>query len=156
MTTAARKSTLLVQDVMQRDPVTVSLGMPIREVAEVLDGNQVSGAPVLDLQQRCVGVISRTDILQWCIEGPLGDGTGSLLDALQRDSDDPWSLDPDKLGMVEDMMSDDPVTARPDEPVSAVARRMAEEGVHRVVVLDEQKRVLGLVSTLQLLAVFPE
>lgn len=156
MTTAAKKSTLLVQDVMQRDPVTVSLGMPIREAAEVLDANQISGAPVLDLQERCVGVISRTDILQWCIEGPLGDGTGSLLGALQRGDDDPWSLDPDKLGLVEDMMSDDPVTARPDEPVAAVARRMAEQGVHRVVVLDNDRRLLGMVGTLQLLAVFPE
>ena len=41
-----------------------------------------------------------------------------------------------------------------DEPVSDVARRMADEGVHRVIVV-EGERVVGIVTSLDILKVFP-
>ena len=52
-------------------------------------------------------------------------------------------------------MSLDPVTAEPDEPVGLVALRMAEEQVHRAIVVDEQRRVIGVVTALDLLKIFP-
>ena len=68
---------------------------------------------------------------------------------------DGTDLDIEDLGVVEDFMSDDPVTARPEESVGVVAHRMAEERVHRVVVIDDRDQPIGIVTTLDLLKVFP-
>jgi CBS domain-containing protein len=61
----------------------------------------------------------------------------------------------DNLGNVEDFMTPEPVTATTEEPIAAVARRMADERVHRVVVVDKGRHVLGIVTSLDLLKEFP-
>ena len=43
-------------------------------------------------------------------------------------------------------MSRDLVFVRPDTPVANVARKMLDQGVHRLLVLDEEKYLLGLVT----------
>lgn len=47
---------------------------------------------------------------------------------------------------VSDVMSTDLVTARPDETVVDAARKMAEEGVGSVLVVDEKGTLLGIVT----------
>jgi CBS domain-containing protein len=64
-------------------------------------------------------------------------------------------MDPGELGTVEEFMTTEPVTGRPDEPLGAVARRMADENVHRVVVVDSRRHVVGIVTSLDLLREFP-
>ena len=49
----------------------------------------------------------------------------------------------------------DPVTTGPDASVAEVAHRMATERVHRVVVVDAERRPIGIVTTLDVLKVFP-
>ena len=64
-------------------------------------------------------------------------------------------LDPEGLGSVAEFMSPYPIVASPDETIGAVARRMAEERVHRVIVVDDQRQVLGIVTSLDMLKAFP-
>jgi CBS-domain-containing membrane protein len=47
------------------------------------------------------------------------------------------------------------VTANAEEPIAAVARRMADERVHRIIVVDKSRHVLGIVTSLDLLKEFP-
>ena len=47
---------------------------------------------------------------------------------------------------VSDVMSTDLVTARPEESVVDAARKMAEEGVGSVLVVDERGTLLGIVT----------
>ena len=51
-------------------------------------------------------------------------------------------------------MSPDPKTARTSEPVLVAARRMAEESVRRLPVIDEDGHVVGLISVDDLLTLF--
>ena len=91
------------------------------------------------------------------MEGPPGRqpdrALAEVLDGFSETGAD-WSAH--SLGNVEDLMSTEPITARPEELVSTVARRMAEEEVHRIVVVDGDSRPMGIITTLDLLAVFPE
>jgi CBS domain-containing protein len=127
----------------------------VPELAEILEGNGISGVPVVDVQERVVGVVSRTDLLHRCMDGPRGSGAESFFAALAQGLEGGSDIDPEELGTVEEFMSVDPVTARPDEPIAVVARRMAEERVHRVVVVDDEQHAIGMVTTLDLLKVFP-
>jgi CBS domain-containing protein len=141
---------------MTREPVRVSAGTTARELARVLETNEVSGVPVVDSMDRVIGVVSRSDLLHRCVEGPLGSRPGSFLESIAAGLADGGPLDSSGLGTVEEFMSTEPITATADEPVSAVAERMARERVHRVVVVDEKRHVVGIVTSLDVLAVFPK
>jgi CBS domain-containing membrane protein len=49
-------------------------------------------------------------------------------------------------------MSIDPVTDQPSKPLRELARMMIDGQIHRVVVLDEQRRLVGIVSSTDILA----
>ncbi len=145
-----------VEDLMTRDPVVVERGSTLGQVAELLDEHEVSGLPVVDDQLRLVGVVSRTDLLRRLLEGPEEARHDELwLDLLTAGSSKKVDIDAARLGFVDDVMSVEPITALADEKLSTVARRMADEKVHRVIVIDGQRRPIGIVTTLDLLAVFP-
>lgn len=56
---------LTAEDLMSRDLVILDENMSLRAAARILDQNQVSGAPVLDAEGRCVGVFSTADFVRW-------------------------------------------------------------------------------------------
>jgi CBS-domain-containing membrane protein len=53
-------------------PVVVRLPaeMPMREAARLLLLNQISVAPVVDVQGKCIGTVSVNDFVRWIEEGP--------------------------------------------------------------------------------------
>jgi CBS domain-containing protein len=138
-----------VSMIMTTDPIRASAGDSARELAELLDVNQVSGVPVVDTQDRVIGVVSRTDLLHQCVQGPLGESSEAFLEALASGTATTWQAD--DLGTVGDFMSTTPVLASPDDPVDGIARRMVEERVHRVIIVDESRRCIGIVTTLDLI-----
>jgi|SRR5579875_123582 CBS domain-containing protein len=56
---------LTAGDLMTRDVISLPVEMPLRDAARLLRQAQVSGAPVVDQQGRCVGVLSAADFLRW-------------------------------------------------------------------------------------------
>ena len=150
MTTASSK-TKTVGDIMTRNPVRVDGATTAAELAAILDSNEVSGVPVVDAQERVIGVVSKTDLLHQCVEGPLGSRPGSFLSSIAEGLG--GELDADALGTVADFMNAEPITARSHEPVEAVAYRMADERVHRIVVVDADGRLEGIVTSLDLVRV---
>ena len=149
--TAASK----VEEVMTTHPVCVTGAADIRELAQLFDGNEISGVPVVDNQNRVIGVVSKSDLIRRCLEGPPGARTGAdFFDILDSASMARGVMNPEDLGTVDDFMSTDPVCVAPDESLKDVARKMAEERVHRVIVVDEDRHPLGVATTLDLMKVF--
>ena len=68
-----------IAEVMNPRVRTVSEDMPVRDLAEFLVENEISGAPVVDDDGRPVGVVSATDIARLAIHGA----------AIARDVDNP-------------------------------------------------------------------
>ena len=52
-------------------------------------------------------------------------------------------LEPDALGVVEDFMDTEPITAGPNDAIGHLARRMVEDRVHRIIIIDNQRHVVG-------------
>lgn len=160
MSTAIRPARKLhplhVRDVMTANPVCANTGDSLRDVARLLEEYEISGAPVVDDQQRVVGVVSRTDLVHRLLEGPQGARQDEdWLDLLTADSERSIDVDVARLGVVDDLMTVDPIVAKPEELLGTVARRMAAARVHRLIVVDTQRRPVGIVTTLDLLRVFP-
>lgn len=156
MKASPARALLTAKDLMSSPPITIPASAGVREVAKILDENEISGAPVIDDQERPIGVVSRTDLLHLLIEGSSGrPPDATFLDLIAADSPSELSVDVEEMGTAEEFMTPEPVTVPLDEPITKIARRMAQERVHRVIVVDKDRRVMGVVTTLDLLAKFP-
>lgn len=141
---------IVASDLMSRDVLVVPQAMSVRTAARLLAGAQVTGAPVVDDHGCCVGVISSTDFLRW---------TGKHEVAATEPSAEAvtcaWQIvEPSGLSehYVADLMTHDPVTVTPSTPVHELARMMLDAHIHRVIVLDEQHRPVGIVTATDILA----
>jgi CBS domain-containing protein len=85
---------LNVQDLMQKDVVTVRAEDSARVLARVLADSEISGAPVVDASGRVLGVVSATDLVRLAAdEGDVNLTTVAVRPDLDR-SPDP-DADPD-------------------------------------------------------------
>lgn len=118
-----------VADIMTRKVLTVSPDAYVADAAWGLTLKGVSGAPVRDDRGNLVGVLSKSD----------------LVDPEKSDSD------PDHPRTVEDSMTPLLYAAKSTDSVGFAARRMVETGVHRVVVIDESGKIVGIVTPIDIL-----
>jgi CBS domain-containing protein len=119
--------------------------------------NRVSALPVIDRHDRCVGVISATDLLQ------LAQQLGGELEALDRSEGLSRKLLEEQLEktgfssqVVQEVMTYAAVTIAPDETLVAAAAAMHRSHVHRLAVTDGSKRLLGILSTMDIIRAVAE
>jgi len=63
---------LQAADLISRDVVTIPEKMSLRAAAHLLFQNQISGAPVVDANGRCIGVLCASDFIHWAAQGGHG------------------------------------------------------------------------------------
>jgi CBS domain-containing protein len=148
------------RDVMTVDLVCATTEMTLRDFARLLDEFEVSGAPVVDTTGQLIGVASKTDLIHRAIDPELGVEPRYVFDMLYPDEDEDNPPDDKGESMIEEpvyiteFMTEDPVTARPDESLSAIAARMIDARVHRIIIVDPENRPIGIVTSLDMLKVF--
>jgi predicted transcriptional regulator len=149
-------SHLKVRDIMTKEPVCADPSMSLRQLARMLEDNEISGAPVVATNGRLIGVVSMTDLLRRAREA--GPESGYVFEMLSENGDEESEPDfaSDHSPVVQDFMSEEPITASPEEQLGDVAARMAEHKVHRVIVVNVQNVPVGIVTSLDLLKVFPK
>jgi len=144
--------TLTARDLMKHPVVTIPQDMSFRSAARLLRKEQISGAPVVDTEGHCVGVLSTTDFLKWVQE----DGqTGTVRCRTQPEVCSEWQLiDPESLpgDDVRHHMSIDVVSCSLDETAPRLALQMLDAHIHRIFVLDLYRRPAGVVSSTDILA----
>lgn len=142
---------LTAKDVMSLDVVTIPQEMSLRAAAHLLSQIQISGAPVVDAEGRCVGVVSATDFVRWADEGEKATPTHRPPTPCYC----AWQvLELEELpaNQVAAYMTLDPVTVPPSTPIGKLARLMLDAHIHRVIVVDEHRRPIGIVSSTNILA----
>lgn len=134
---------------MTSEVVTVAVDASFKEVVRLLEENAVSALPVLDDEGRLVGVVSEADLLP---KEEYRDGTERVrrLDRL-RHRRELAKASGDAAG---ELMSTPAVTIDPDATLGRAARRMAEEKVKRLPVVDDSGALVGIVSRADLIEAF--
>jgi CBS domain-containing protein len=115
-----------IQDVMTRDPSTVTPETPAREAASIMRDEDVGVVPVVEGEgsRRLVGVVTDRDLaVRIVAEG--------------RDSNTP---------VVEVMTASKLTTCGPDEDIDGAMNAMASEQVRRIPIVDERGSLVGIVS----------
>jgi CBS domain-containing protein len=153
---------LRLKDLMTREVITVSPDLTLRELLEVLGEGGMSGVPVL-AGGAVVGVISMTDIFDFREEAADADldagaapaRRGALPDSMEAAEPDAveWTKatrtsDWDILDAhtVADVMTRNIVSQPSGTAVKKAANYMLEKGVHRILVMDDDK-LQGIVTT---------
>jgi CBS domain-containing protein len=130
---------LTAADLMTIEPVIVAFDAPIEEAERLIRDHHVSGLPVVDGDGVLVGVISQTDFLH--LDDP-------EVRALIRHA---------TSGIrVGEVMSRPAVTVLLTTKLVEAARLMTRERVHRVVVIDEKQRPLGVLSAMDFVGLVAE
>ncbi|MFJ8200805.1 CBS domain-containing protein [Streptomyces sp. NPDC096152] len=140
-----------VGSVMTDEVVRAEYATPFKEVARLLADHRISGLPVVDEDDRVLGVISETDLMmrQTGAPGPHRRlRIGALTAAGRRRAAKSGARTAGRL------MTEPPVTVHADDSIAEAARTMAQRHVERLPVLDEEDRLVGIVTRRDLLQVF--
>ncbi len=187
---------LMASDLMSRELITIPQDMSLRAAAHLLFQNQIGGAPVVDADGRCVGVLCATDFVHWVEDGATGvdevplpacpyqmkgrllSGEEAVICILSEGSCPLQDIRPSTGGRhiavckqpngvltdwqqvtrnlpvspVQRYMTADVVTAGPQTTLPELARTMIDAHIHRVIVVDDQHKPIGIVSSTDLLA----
>ncbi|KNB54272.1 CBS domain-containing protein [Streptomyces caatingaensis] len=130
-----------VGDLMTHSVVRVQRGTLFTEIVHVLHEHDITAVPVVDDDDRPVGVVSEADLLTRAAQRM--DGSASSEAVAKQDAT-----------TAEGLMTSPAVCARPGWSVVEAARTMEERHVKRLPVVDEAGRLVGLVSRSDLLRVF--
>jgi CBS domain-containing protein len=153
----------IASEYMQRDVITVSPDDTLRQALDLMTGNHVTGLPVMDEHSRCVGLITSSDILNYEQEHSGESGDGATANFFDPDSQQ-WETVPfsafglEEFGDVRvcDVMTRDLIWVDRDTALEKVARRMIDENVHRVLVMDVASRLYGILSAYDFVRVAAE
>jgi len=136
-----------VKDVMTTHVVAVRKNASFKDMAARLREHRVSAFPVLDEDNKVVGVVSEADLL---FKEALEFGVPGKLSSMLHQREQAKAA-----GIVaEDLMTKPPVTIGPNEFVTHAARLMYTRKVKRLPVVDADGRLIGIVSRADVLSVY--
>lgn len=141
----------LAKDIMTVTPITVHKDENLKGALDLLAKHNISGLPVVDNNDRVVGIISGTDIMQYSNQNNIiPHASKSIWISPYSGTDDLASV---RSGFeilhrtaVEKIMTKKVYTITADTPVSEVARLMNRRKINRVPVVDDDEKLIGIVT----------
>ncbi|SOZ99936.1 conserved hypothetical protein, CBS (cystathionine-beta-synthase) domain; putative TRANSMEMBRANE PROTEIN [Cupriavidus taiwanensis] len=121
---------VLCGEIMSRDVITVTPDQPAQEAGHLLSRHRIKALPVVDATRKLVGIVTQSDFF-----------------AAQRDTGARRLA-----GTVRNLMTHAVVTARPEQPMVELAQAFSDGGLHHAPVIDDQRRVVGMVTQSDLVA----
>jgi CBS domain-containing protein len=145
----------VAKDIMNPNVITVTGTMDLREAAKIFVEEGITGAPVVDELGNLLGVISQSDLVEYeltmerklTVEAPF----------YRRPDDD--ALHPSRGFQIEelpahtvkDVMTPFLITIEEDSLIREVAARMAKFVIHRLIVVDDDQQIRGIVTSIDVL-----
>ncbi len=149
-----RLLSLKVRDAMSNKVVHISAHESMEAAATDMVNHSISGAPVIDEQGACVGVISAFDFVKR--EARQRQDPEELDYArhgvVRGDRDSPLELGEVNDSLVSSNMSKGVQAISAETPLITAAREMCATHVHRLPVLNENGHPEGLISSLDIVS----
>ena len=147
----------VAKDLMTEKVVCVHPDTPIHTLIKILIKNHINGAPVVNKEGKLVGVVSKTDIVEYEEKTCKKQGQSSKK-LFYSDTNGKLKKAFDKISkvktfgktMVKNIMTSRIITAQSDDTIDRLAKIMFDKKVHRVIIQDKGS-VVGIVSTLDIL-----
>ena len=123
-----------VEDVMSRQPVTCSPEDPIHRIYNLIVTSGFIAFPVVQ-KNEVIGIISRRDLLR----------AGNVRTSVKNQADT----------TVDRVMTTPVITVAPDDPVATASRLMVDHDISILPVIDERKRLAGVIDRHDVLTCLP-
>jgi CBS-domain-containing membrane protein len=144
---------LRVTEVMRRDVVQVHPDTPLRDLVELLIGQDYRAVPVVDETGRVVGIVTNGDLVE-------RGGLAMRLELLATVSRETIQQELAALAAqgrtTADVMTREVVTVPSNLSVLETARLMAHQRLKRLPVIDAEQHLLGIASRVDLLRTIAE
>lgn len=139
-------------DIMSGDIVAVEFATELDAAWQLMQQHKLKAMPVLDRARRVIGIITRTDFLRHAAPATYSGLRGALSALLQR-THSTHSSRPEVVGQI---MSGAVRTVARDLPIVQLVGLMTDGGVHQVPVIDDDRRLVGMVSRSDMIAALYE
>ena len=124
----------LVKDWMQTKVITANRDMGMLPAHKLMRTNKIRRLPVVDKHQKLVGIVTRSDVRK---AEPSGATTLNV-----------WEMNYllSQLKLKDIMTKDNLLTCKADDTIKTVATMMQEHKVGALPVLDNDKKVIGIIT----------
>ncbi|HTG00117.1 MAG TPA: CBS domain-containing protein [Nitrospirota bacterium] len=137
---------LRVRDVMTANLITTSKYDTIYAAANILTAKNISGLPVVDKENKVLGIITQADILS--MVGVSHEHTFKDLLRYMLGEKLPERRIGDFVG---DIMTSPALTIKPEANIADAVKMMDEKRIRRLTVVDEQNRLIGILTRADIL-----
>lgn len=138
------------KDIMTTRVVTVGPDTSVKEIASQLLAHRISAVPVLDKDDRLVGIVSEGDLLHRAETGTAQRRRSSWLDLFTGEEQLAKDYVKSHGRKAADVMTRDVVSVREDTPAQEIAEILETRHIKRVPVVRDG-RVVGIVSRANLI-----
>ncbi len=137
---------MLVRDVMTKNVLSITKYESIMQVANTLTEKNISGLPVVDKENKVIGIVTQADILS--MVGVSREHTfKDLLKYMLGER-----LPERRIGdLVGDIMTSPALTIRPNTNIAEAVKIMDEKRIRRLTVVDESNRLIGILTRADIL-----
>ncbi len=134
---------LTAQDIMSKKVITVPPEMPVETLASVLYENKIGGAPVVDVDNKLLGVVTESDLIDQAKNVHIPTVVSILDSFLFLESTKKMDKEIEKMTgrTVVDICSKTLVTVEENTSISQIATIMAEKRLHTVPVMRDGELV---------------
>ena len=129
-----------VRDVMSKNVIKIRADADFNEATNLLSENRISGLPVVDEEDRVIGVITEGDVLSMA-----GMREHGFKDIIRHILGEPLSR-PKESRRLRDVMTSPAITTGPEADIREVALTLDEKRIKRLPVVDDQGRLIGVIS----------
>jgi CBS domain-containing protein len=126
-----------ISELMTKRVRTLGVDAKLSEARRALTQERIHHLPIVE-GAVLVGLLSSRDLVEILREAKAGGSEN--VDAIL-----------DRASSIREVMSTDLVTLRPDDPVERAVDLIADGTIHSLLVLDEQRRLVGILTDTDLL-----
>ena len=145
---------ITAQDIMTKEVITVNHDMDVKELAQVLLDNSISGAPVIGANKQVIAVVTENDLIDQKKKLHIPTMISFLDSVIFLDSTE--IVDKDILKMtgskVAEICSKDFISVEPTTTIEEIATLMAEKNHHTLPVMADAD-LLGIIGKADIIKV---
>lgn len=146
---------IFAKDIMSKEVITVHPETALLDVAKVLAEHNFDGVPVIDNENRLVGIVTEYDLINKTSAVHLPTLQVILRNLPQFKKEEAHFQEEILQLKVGDIMNKEPLTLAPDMPYDDVIKLFREHHrVNPIPVIDKDRKVLGVISRFDVLRPF--
>lgn len=144
-----------VSEIMTKRSETLAPADTIKDALNLMYEQKLTTIPVVDQDNRCVGILSKSDLTEMFIQedSELANSLDADYFSLERMH---RTLDTSDTRKVKELMTFDVTTVEANQTIPKACQMMLKHKIHHLPVVDEQNAVVGIVSTFDIIKVMAD